>query len=321
MKRCALVPVLLAALGLAGCGTTAHPAGPSLPAAPATGGAPMSVGITEGRLGGALTDSSDDLERELSKARPIDPRVLRPAPTIREGIGAADQCANADMLPDPSNLAAVSEATLCLLNAERADRGLTALTLDRQLQRAALGHGNDMVDNGYFAHDGRNGSKPAERIRAAGYLSSGGAWRIGENLAWGTGELSSPRSIMAAWMNSSGHRANILMPAYREVGFGVIAGNPRSHDGAGATFVTEFGVVERRARSSSRNGSAGARRVASHDRRDSRAKRRAANRRAKAKARMRARRSRARRARIALSPRSRRGRIVGRVSRARAGLG
>jgi len=321
MKRAALVPVLLAAASLAGCGATANPPGPNASGAPSAAGAPMSVGITDGRLGGALTDSSDDRERELSQARPIDPRVLRPAPNVREGVGAGDQCANADMLPDPGNLAAVSAATLCLLNAERADRGLTTLKLDRELQAAALRHGGDMVSNGYFAHEGRNGSKPAQRIRAAGYLSSG-AWRIGENLAWGTGELSTPRSIMAAWKNSAGHRDNILLPAYREVGFGVVAGNPRSRDGSGATFVTEFGVVERSARSSARSRSGSARRVASHDRRSSRAeKRRAAHRRARAKARMRARRSRARRARLALAPHSRRGRVVGRIARTRAGLG
>ena len=247
MRRSAFVPVLLAALGLAGCGTTGNSPGPNAAGAPSTPGA-MSIGVTDGRLGGAITDSDSERERELSKARPIDPRVLRPAPNVREGVGAADQCANADMLPDGSNLAAVSVATLCLLNAERADRGLTALKVDRELQQAALGHGNDMVANRYFAHEGRDGSKPAQRIRAAGYLSDGGAWRIGENLAWGTGELASPKAIMAAWMNSPGHRANILMPAYREVGFGVIAGNPRSGDGSGATFVTEFGVVERAAR-------------------------------------------------------------------------
>ena len=83
-----------------------------------------------------------------------------------------------------------------------------------------------MVDHQYFAHEGRDGSQPAERIRATGYLSGGGAWRIGENLAWGTGDLASPRAIMAAWMHSPGHRANILQPQYRQIGFGVIAGNP-----------------------------------------------------------------------------------------------
>jgi uncharacterized protein YkwD len=316
MKRSALVPVILAAASLAGCGAGAGSDGPKPSGAPSTSGGPLSIGVTDGRLGGALTDSSDDRERELSKARPIDPRGLRPAPNFREGVGAGDQCADADLLPDPGNLSAVSDATLCLLNAERADRGLTTLKADRRLKRAALRHGGDMVDNGYFAHEGRNGSKPAQRIRAAGYLSSGGAWRIGENLAWGTGELATPRSIMAAWMNSPGHRANILTPAYREVGFGVIAGNPRSGDGSGATFVTEFGVVERSVRSSSRSGSS--RRVASHDKPRSRAeKRRAAGRRARAKARMRARRSRARRA---LAPKARKARIVGRVATTRAGL-
>ena len=121
---------------------------------------------------------------------------------------------------------------------------------------------------------------------------------------------------MSAWMQSAGHRANILLPAYREVGFGVVAGNPSTR-AFGATFVTEFGVVERSAgRSAPRRGSA---RQASRDRRAA-ARRRAAGRRAKHKARMRARRSRARRARIALAPQSRK-RLVGRIKRASAGLG
>ena len=89
-----------------------------------------------------------------------------------------------------------------------------------------------MVEHSYFAHEGRDGSQPAERIRAAGYLSSAGRWRIGENLAWGTGELATPKAIMAAWMDSAGHRANILQPAYREIGFGVLAGNPASRAAA-----------------------------------------------------------------------------------------
>ena len=312
MKRCALV-VLLAAVGLTGCGSHADPAGPRAAGGPATPGSPLSVGVTDGRLGGAVTETDAERERELSRARPIDPRVLRPAPNVREGIAAGDGCANADMLPDPGNLSAISDATLCLLNAERASRGLATLKFDRQLQRAALIHGGDMVANGYFAHEGRNGSRPADRIRAAGYLSSGAAWRIGENLAWGTGELSTPRSIMAAWMNSAGHRANILLPAYREIGFGVIAGNPKANDGAGATFVTEFGVVQR---ATSRRTSGSNARQASRDRDSSKsAKRRAAR---KRKARLRARRSRAR---IALAPHSRKGRLVGKVRRTSAGLG
>ena len=242
MRRFALLLVTLAAAALAGCGSGADPSLPTPVGGPTTPG--LSAGITDGRLGGAITDTDAERERALSRARPIDPRRLRRAPDVREGVAGRAQCVDADLLPGAGNLAAVSDATLCLLNAERTARGLGTLTLDRRLQRAAVGHGGDMVANGYFAHEGRNGSRPADRIRAAGYLSSGGAWRIGENLAWGTGDFSTPRSIVAAWMSSAGHRANILLPAYREIGFGVIAGNPRSGAGAGAPFVNEFGVVD-----------------------------------------------------------------------------
>src|SRR5829696_2253258 len=270
----------------------------------------MSLGVTGGQLGGAMTDTSGGREQELSKARKIDPRVLRQAPNLNEGVAGATACADADLRPDTTNLPTISDATFCLLNAERASRGLTELKPDRRLQRAALAHGGDMVDRQYFAHEGRDGSEPAERIRATGYLSGGGAWRIGENLAWGTGDLATPRSIMAAWMSSAGHRAYILQPQYREVGFGVIAGNPNSRDGGGATFVTEFGVVERTVQTASRSS-----RSASRERGTRAAKKRSSSRRAKRKARM-----RARRARLARAPRSRRGRVVGRVASTRAGL-
>lgn len=305
MKRSALLPALLAAASLAGCGSNGAPSTPQT--APGGRVGPMSIGVTGGQLGGAITDTSGGREQELSKARTIDPRVLRQAPNLNEGVAGATACANADLQPDATNLPSVSDATFCLLNAERAARGLTALKPDRQLQRAALAHGGDMVDHQYFAHEGRDGSQPAERIRATGYLSGGGAWRIGENLAWGTGDLASPRAIMAAWMHSPGHRANILQPQYRQIGFGVIAGNPNAKDGSGATYVTEFGVVQGSARLASRQN--GARAAAKK-----RAKKRSAARRQKA-------RMRARRARIALVPRHHRHRrLVGRVASVHAGL-
>jgi uncharacterized protein YkwD len=320
-KRSALIPALLAAAtaALAGCGSTAGPAGPTgagpLPAGPA--GA-LKVGITDGHLGDATTDRSGGGLRRLSKGGPLEPAARR-APNVREGVGAADACPNADLMPDASNLATVADATLCMLNGERADRGLSALRLNDQLKRAALAHGADMVDHLYFSHAGRDGSQPAERIRAVGYLASGGAWRIGENLAWGTGDLATPKSIMAAWMNSPGHRANILQPDYREIGFGVIAGNPDSRDTGGATYVTEFGFVDRPLRLASTRVRSGAQRRAA-SRRAARAKsRRAAARRAHARAK--ARRARARRARVALAPHSRRGHVVGRVASMRGGLG
>jgi uncharacterized protein YkwD len=323
-KRAALIPSLVAvvSLGLAGCGSANGPAGPT--AGPEAAPGPsrtLTVGVTDGHLGDAVTDTSGGRLRELSTGGPVDPSILPSTPGARNGVGAGDACANAALQPDSANLATVAAATLCLLNGERADRGLATLRPNERLRRAALGHGGDMVAHGYFSHSGRDGSQPAQRIRAAGYLSSGGSWRIGENLAWGTGTLATPTAIMAAWMSSTGHRANILQPAYREIGFGLVAGNPASRTGAGATFVTEFGVVAK----SQRTASQRVVRVVSQRRSVRRAAtRRAATRRAatrRARARSRARRARARRARAALAPRSRRGRIVGSVASARGGLG
>jgi uncharacterized protein YkwD len=291
-SRTALIPALLAvaSLGLAGCGS---PSAPKASSAPTPAGDLM-VGITGGKLGDAITDQSGGALRELSPGGPIDPSAKR-APNLREGVGAGSACANAGMMPSTSNLATVAEATLCLLNGQRADRGLATLRPNNRLRRAALGHGNDMVEHSYFAHQGRNGSQPAERIRAAGYLSSAGQWRIGENLAWGTGELATPKAIMSAWMNSTGHRANILQPTYREIGFGVLAGNPAAAANGGATFVTEFGFVagsQRAGSTPTRSTSTSARRAAA------KARSRRANAR-KVRARTKARRARARRARAA----------------------
>jgi uncharacterized protein YkwD len=308
MKRFALVPVLLAATSLAGCGSAGSA---SLASAPASRVGPMSIGVTDGHLGGAITETSGGREQELSKARRIDPRVLRPAPNLNEGVAGASDCANADLQPDATNVPTISDATFCLLNAERTSRGLAVLKPDPQLQHAALEHGGDMVAHQYFAHEGRDGSQPAERIRSAGYLSGGGAWRIGENLAWGTGDLATPRAIMAAWMHSPGHRANILQPQYRQIGFAVIAGNPNANDGSGGTYVTEFGVVQRAARRASRLNGA---RSTAKNRKSAKAKRQASRRH---KAHMRARRARAR---VALAPRSRHRRLVGRVASVSAGL-
>jgi uncharacterized protein YkwD len=322
VKRSAFLPALLAAGLLAGCGSTSDPAdSASTGAAPSAPGGALTIGITDGKLGGAVTDTSSGGSRDLAKGGRIDPSVLRSTPSPREGVAAGDACANAAVQPESGNLPTVADATLCLLNGERADRGLASLAIDGRLQRAALAHGGDMVDHLYFAHDGRDGSKPADRIRAAGYLSSGGAWRIGENLAWGTGALATPRAIVDAWMASPGHRANILQPAYREIGFGVIAGNPAARDTGGATFVTEFGVVERPVQTASRRARGGSdRRAAARDRRAA-GKRRAAGRRAASRrAKARTRRAKARRARAALAPRSRRGRVVGRVASLHAGL-
>jgi uncharacterized protein YkwD len=181
--------------------------------------------------------------RELSRGGRPDLRPRGAAPR-RDGVGAGATCANPGVAPAAATLGVIGEATLCLLNGERADHGLAPLRPNAKLAAAATAYARDLVDGSYFSHTGRDGSQLAERIKRSGYLPRNSAWALGENLAWGTGGLATPGSIMQAWMNSPGHRENILNPHYREIGIGVVTGNPARPDGLGATYATEFGVIE-----------------------------------------------------------------------------
>ena len=157
---------------------------------------------------------------------------------------AAAPCTSTDVMPTAENLEVVRAAILCLHNQIRADRNLPLLRENARLRRAAAEHSSDMVSRGFFEHTTPNGVTMVDRIMATRYASPRVGWAFGENLAWGTGSLATPRSIMKAWMDSPGHRANVVKRAYREIGVGVVTGVP-SDRGAGATYTADFGVVRR----------------------------------------------------------------------------
>ena len=110
-----------------------------------------------------------------------------------------------------------------------------------KLRKAAVGHSTAMVNEGYFDHTSPDGDSFVDRIIGAGYAKRNDGWTLGENLAWGTGDLSTATGVMNAWMNSAGHKANILKKAYKEVGIGIRLGVP-SDEGVGATITADFGV-------------------------------------------------------------------------------
>ena len=158
---------------------------------------------------------------------------------------AAQQgCENADVAPTDATEPAVREAILCLHNEIRAERGLPTLRQDARLRRAAVAHSEDMVARRFFEHTTPAGVTMVDRIMASRYASRDVGWSLGENLAWGTGRLATPRNIMRAWMDSPGHRANIVKRTYREIGIGIVTGVPTS-GAAGATYTADFGMVRR----------------------------------------------------------------------------
>ncbi|MGW3318364.1 sigma-70 family RNA polymerase sigma factor [Streptomyces fungicidicus] len=117
--------------------------------------------------------------------------------------------------PQPSAPAAEGPAAevLSLTNTERAKAGCGPVKSDDRLARAAQLHSEDMSANDYFSHTGQNGSSFVDRAKAQGHPSPGA-----ENIARGQ---SSAASVMDAWMNSPGHRANILNCSLTSLGVGV----------------------------------------------------------------------------------------------------
>jgi uncharacterized protein YkwD len=158
---------------------------------------------------------------------------------------AAPSCAAADEIPTRTAIDEAAAATLCLLNRERAERGLRRLHSNRRLRRAAERYSRHMVRHNFFDHVSRvNGSTLIGRIKRSAYLSETRAWSLGENIAWGAGHRATPRQTVAAWMRSPGHRANILGRHFDEIGVGIAPGAPADLPGgfAAATYTTDFGA-------------------------------------------------------------------------------
>jgi uncharacterized protein YkwD len=156
-------------------------------------------------------------------------------------ISQVVNCQNTNLVPAADNLNLVRDAILCLHNQVRAQLGLPALKDNARLRKAALGQSDNMVEEGYFDHTSPNGDTFVDRILDAGYVKRNDGWTLGENLAWGTGDLSTPQGVMNAWMNSAGHKANIVKKAYEEVGIGIRIGVP-TDNGVGATITADFGA-------------------------------------------------------------------------------
>lgn len=141
---------------------------------------------------------------------------------------------------EPANLPPEERSTLLissrqdgrlleLTNQQRASNGVAALRLSAQLGRAAQSHAEDMANRNFFSHTGSNGSRMSDRVNQAGY-----AWQaVGENIYMGTN--ATPRQAVTGWMNSTGHRQNILNSNYTEIGFGV------ANRGRDVYYVQVFG--------------------------------------------------------------------------------
>jgi uncharacterized protein YkwD len=119
-------------------------------------------------------------------------------------------------------------AVLDLVNKARSGAGCEALRMNGELTDAAQGHAEDMAAKGYFSHSSRDGRSPFDRMGDAGYDFRA----AGENIARGQPDAD---AVMAAWMDSPGHRKNILNCDFEDLGVGYVQGS------GGPWWVQNFG--------------------------------------------------------------------------------
>lgn len=143
-----------------------------------------------------------------------------------------------------SSTAALESGVLRQLNAVRSGHGLAALRESSRLAAAATQHSREMADDGYFQHNSVDGTSFSTRIAHWYSLSGYHSWSVGENLLWASSSIS-PARVLALWMRSPGHRANILDSRWRDIGVGAVQSSS-----AGGAFgnrsvtiiTTDFGV-------------------------------------------------------------------------------
>jgi len=158
-----------------------------------------------------------------------------PSPTAAAALTPKPERSTAKPRPKPSTAKPRSATTAredrvtALVNQERARAGCGTVRTNAQLRTAARRHSQDMADRNYFSHDSLDGRTPWDRAEAAGYQRA-----IGENIAKGQ---ATPEAVMAAWMDSPGHRRNILNCDARATGVGL------AFDGATPIWTQLFGAV------------------------------------------------------------------------------
>ncbi len=158
----------------------------------------------------------------------------------------ATPCENTEERPEAGNVKLLAAATLCLVNQVRARNGELPLVQNAQLEEAAVEHSGEMVSEDYFAHIAPSGETPLQRVKGTGYVPNEQVgYTVGENIAWGTLQLSTPRAIVAAWVASPEHLANILDRDYRDTGMGIAPAAPPSlaQGSPGGVYSQEFGVI------------------------------------------------------------------------------
>ncbi|MCM3255108.1 CAP domain-containing protein [Priestia aryabhattai] len=140
------------------------------------------------------------------------------APEQTQQNTKAQQSENTDETEQTKDASQFEQKVVDLVNQEREKQGLKPLTLNKKLSDVARTKSKDMMDKGYFDHNSPTYGSPFDMMKQFGIEYT----TAGENIAKGQ---QSPEDVMNAWMNSDGHRKNILNPDFTEIGVGYVKGD------------------------------------------------------------------------------------------------
>jgi uncharacterized protein YkwD len=147
-------------------------------------------------------------------------------------------CASTSVVPSAKTLPQAQDAVLCLINQQRARRGLRSLRASAPLTQAAFAHSADMVARQYFAHVSLEGETVRQRVLRTGYFAGNGGGAVEEALACGWMRLATPKSLVTMLMRSSAHQAILLNRGLRDVGIGLALGGPQNVGSSGGATLT-----------------------------------------------------------------------------------
>ncbi|MFI5957266.1 CAP domain-containing protein [Cryptosporangium sp. NPDC051539] len=192
---------------------------------------------TSADTGSSGNDTASRAKRPAVKAPGASPAAPAPSSTSSEAAAPSGEESADDADTDPSDdgtpqaLAkpgAITEAdaVVDLVNTARAEAGCDPVHSDPRLTTAALEHSEDMIARDYFSHNTPENLSPWDRAKAAGYSVP-----TGENIALGQ---KTAEAVMDAWMNSEGHKANILNCQSKAIGVGLAL------DGSGTAYWTQM---------------------------------------------------------------------------------
>ncbi|MGL4174052.1 MAG: CAP domain-containing protein [Actinomycetota bacterium] len=168
-------------------------------------------------------DRAPALPEKKLASKTESPQASVSASTSRQGSDPA----SLNTIPQ-GNVSVVEQEGIDETNRQRRAAGCAPLVVNQSLQEAARDKATEMVQKKYFAHDSPSGESPAERARRFGYTGP----LVGENILVGVG--ADGQAAVDAWMNSDGHRRNILTCSYRYIGIGYDPGRVLSGYSAGS---------------------------------------------------------------------------------------